>query len=160
MWLKEKFEYLTKRDYKQTLYFLNHEKVSKVTFFFFLRSIFYCVFTKTARVSKTRNGYKLCHCCLMELVISQNPEKHNMEKNDSKIDSFKRCDTVTPTLEDPSEEQLKNDNVLVKIYFKRMESHLQSFGNDFQTKPKIIHLFSESTIIALDRFDRSSIGNI
>ena len=59
-----------------------------------------------------------------------------MEKNNSNIDSIKSCDNVTPTHEDQSEEQLKNDNVLVKIYFKRMESHLQSFGNNYQTKQK------------------------
>ena len=46
-----------------------------------------------------------------------------------------RCDNVKQTLEDSSKEQLKNDNVLVKIYFRRLESHLQSFGKkDF---PKI-----------------------
>ena len=39
-----------------------------------------------------------------------------------------RCDNITQTLEDSSEEQLRNDNVLVKIYFRRLESHLQSFG--------------------------------
>ena len=48
-----------------------------------------------------------------------------------------RCDNVTQTLEDSSKEQLKNDNVLVKIYFRRLESHLQSFGKkDF---PKILN---------------------
>ena len=35
-----------------------------------------CVVTKNARVSKSRNGYKLCQCCLIELVIGKKSEKH------------------------------------------------------------------------------------
>ena len=76
---------------------------------------------------------------------------------------YLRCDNVTQFLDDTTgEKQLKDDHVLVKIYFKRMESHLQSFGKrynllflDFTKK-----IFSERTIDALDRFDKSSIENI
>ena len=38
-----------------------------------------------------------------------------------------RCDNIIH-LEDTKDDPLKDDNILVKIYFKRMESHLQSFG--------------------------------
>jgi len=70
-------------------------------------------------------------------------ELEEMEKYDRQIAPFKRCDNIIH-LEDTKDDPLKDDNILVKIYFKRMESHLQSF---------------ESTISLLDRFDKSSIEN-